>query len=97
MGSDGSAIAETDGQEDYSEQEDRLSVYEYGGMLTASLGFFVPLVTLPVAGYCAYMIRDWKPATASIVVSVALATIVFWAFVVVFVIQPSFVESQIAS
>jgi len=78
--------------EDYSDREDRLSVYEYVGMLTASLGFFVPVLTLPVARYCAYRIREWKPATALVLVAVALTTIVFWVVVVVFVIQPPFIS-----
>jgi hypothetical protein len=88
---------DVDNGDDYSEQEDRLAVYEYVGMLTASLGFFVPMLTLPVAGYCAYRIRNWKPVTALLLVSLALATVVFWILVVVFIIQPSFVSAQLDS
>jgi hypothetical protein len=93
--------ASSDVNDDYSEQEDRLAVYEYIGMLTASLGFFVPLLTLPAAGYCAYRIRNWKPVTALLLAALALTTIVFWVLVVVFIIQPPFVsgtpESQTAA
>lgn len=86
------APADVDDGDDYSEEEDRLAVYEYAGMLTASLGFFVPLLTLPVAGYCAARIRERKPVTALLLVALSLATIVFWIVVVVFVIQPPFVS-----
>jgi len=89
------ADADADGgqSEDYSEREDRLAVYEYIGMLTATLGFFVPLLSRPVAGYCAHRIRNWKPITALLVVAVALTTVVFWILVVMFVIQPPFVSN----
>ena len=82
------APAEAEERNDYTEQEDRLAVYEYVGMLTASLGFFVPLLTLPVAGYCAYRIRGWKPVTALLLVALAITTIVFWMLVLVFIISP---------
>jgi hypothetical protein len=86
------APADAEGQDDYSEQEDRLAVYEYAGMLTASLGFFVPLLTLPAAGYCVYQIRGWKPVTALLLVALAVTTVVFWMLVTVFVITPPFVS-----
>jgi hypothetical protein len=82
------APVEAEERDDYSEEEDRHAVYEYVGMLTASLGFFVPLLTLPVAGYCAYQIRDWKPVTALLLVALAITTIVFWMLVLVFIITP---------
>lgn len=86
------APAEAEGRDDYSDQEDRLAVYEYVGMLTASLGFFVPLLTLPVAGYCAYRIRGWKPVTALLLVALAVTTVVFWMLVLVFIVSPPFVS-----
>jgi hypothetical protein len=78
-----------DDEEGYSDEDDRLAVYEWVGMLTASIGFFVPLLSLPVAGYCALRIRAWKPVTAAAIASIAISTIIFWIIVVVFVIQPS--------
>jgi len=89
------APADAEDRDDYSEQEDRLAVYEYAGMLTASLGFFVPLLTLPVAGYCIYQIRGWKPVTALLLVALAVTTVVFWMLVVVFIISPPFVSRSL--
>lgn len=86
VGAERRGTAMDDSDQGYTEQDDRLALFEWTGMLTAGLGFFVPLLTLPVAAYCAYRIRDWKPVTAMLIGAVALTTVVFWLLVVIFVL-----------
>jgi lipopolysaccharide export LptBFGC system permease protein LptF len=69
---------------DYSAQADRLARYEWIGMLTAALGFFIPPVLALLAGYCAYRIRRDKPSTAATIGFIIVATIVFWILIYLF-------------
>lgn len=88
-GSDGGDSLATGADEgaEYTDLEDQLAVYEWFGMLAAGLGFFLtPVFTGPVAGYCAYRIRAWKPVTAMLIAALVLTTAVFWVLVVLFVI-----------
>jgi hypothetical protein len=83
------ATADTD-DEQYTDREDRLALYEWVGGLAAALGFFLtPLFTGPVAGYCALELRREKPLVASLILAVVFATAVFWLVVLVFVIIPT--------
>jgi len=77
-----------DSPRDYTDREDRVAFYEWLGGMAAGLGFFVPGLPAPVALYCAYVIRNDKRWTAGLIASIALATIVFWYGVLVFVILP---------
>lgn len=82
------ALSETE-ESGYSEQEDRLALYEWSGGLAAGMGFFLtPVLTALPAAYCAYQIREEKPVTAWLIVGLILATAVFWLIVYVFIIAP---------
>lgn len=56
-----------------------LEVWEWGGALVAAFGFFLtPVFTAPIALFCAYKIYDFKQRAAWGILTVVLATILFW-------------------
>lgn len=72
-----SAEADAPGDETASRS---LEVYEWGGGIVASLGFFLtPAVTGIPALYCALKVRDEKPLAAAGIGAVVLVTAFFWA------------------
>lgn len=65
-------------------------LYEWIGMLAAGLGFFLtPVLTGPVAGYCAFRVRADKPAVAMLIGALVVLTAIFWVVVGLFVIGPN--------
>lgn len=63
----------------HREIEDHLSRYEWGGGVIAGLGVFLtPLLSGPVALYCAYKLWDEKRVSALFILAIVAGTVVFW-------------------
>lgn len=59
--------------------DDGLTRYEWGGGVVAGLGVFLtPLLTGPVALYCAYKLWDEKRVSALVILAIVVGTVVFW-------------------
>lgn len=59
--------------------DDDLSRYEWGGGVVAGLGVFLtPLLSGPIALYCAYRLWDEKRVSALLILAIVVGTVVFW-------------------